>query len=118
MEGKERKRIGKGGACLCWDGSPQGCLHWGTPTLVPSLTILSAPWMVEHPPCWPRAKEISRWISSDLHKDWPPATNPGQTPRPGCDLGLSTRARVTHRCPEGWAPCIRVCMFVHVSMLG
>lgn len=49
MEGKERRGIGKGGACLCWDGSPQGCLHWGTPTLVPSLTILSASWMVEPP---------------------------------------------------------------------
>lgn len=91
MEGKERRGIGKGGACLCWDGGPQGCLHWGTPTLVPSLTILSASWMVEPPPCWPRAREISRWISSDLHKDWPPATDPGQTPKPGCNLGLSTR---------------------------
>lgn len=50
MEGKERRGIGKGGACLCWDGGPQGCLHWGTPTLVPSLTILSASWMVEPPP--------------------------------------------------------------------
>ena len=49
-DGREgEKRIGKGGACLCWDDSPQGCLHWGTPTLAPSLTILSAPWMVEPP---------------------------------------------------------------------
>ena len=49
MEGKVRRGVGRGGACLCWDGSPQGCLHWGTPTLVPSLTITSAPWMVEPP---------------------------------------------------------------------
>ena len=44
------------------------------------------------------SREISRWISSDLHKTWSPATKPGQIPKPGCDLGLSS---LIHRCPKG-----------------
>lgn len=88
-EGEKRDRKGRRLPVLGWQPSGVSALgnsHFG-PFPHNTVSFLDG----GAPPCWPRAREISRWISSDLHKDWPPATDPGQTPKPGCNLGLSTR---------------------------
>ena len=116
---REEDREGRRLSVLGWQPSGVSALgdsHFGP---FPHNTISSLDGGA--PQRWPRAKEISGWISSDLHKDWPPATNPGQIPRPGCDLGLSTRARVIHRCPEGPGTvhsCVHACARVYVRLRG